>query len=154
MIRQAEVKDIAILAVLNKEVQDIHHKAFPGIFKSFDKNKTAEAFREIIRKRNYTFLLEFLGDEPRGYALFEIKKHKNTAFTGSYAAIYVHHIAVIKNHRSGGVGKSLLEAIKRKAKQLKIKRMELDVWSFNTKAKSFFQANGFVVYNEKMHLVL
>ena len=33
-----------------------------------------------------------------------------------------------------------------------IKRVELDVWSFNSEAKHFYAKHGFTVFNEKMAL--
>jgi ribosomal protein S18 acetylase RimI-like enzyme len=154
MIRNATLKDLEILAALNEDVQNLHHAAVPGIFKPFNKKATLALFRQIIRKRNFKFLLEFLGGEPRGYALIEIKKHKNTAFVRAYSAVYIHHIAVGKKHHNAGVGKSLIEEIKSTAARSKIKRIELDVWDFNGSAKKFFGGRGFHVYNEKMYLEL
>lgn len=154
MIRKATIQDVKILALLNKEVQNLHHKLLPDIFKPHAQSETEKEFRKLLKNKVITAFISFDElNEANGYVLFEKKLHKNTAFCYAYESLYVQHIAVAKNSQKKGVGKELINEVILKAKSLKIDQIELDVWSLNTQAKKFFVAQGFKLFNEKMQLI-
>jgi len=52
------------------------------------------------------------------------------------------------------MGQALMQAALKIAQDQGISILALDVWSFNTKARAFFAAQGFAVYNETLWLHL
>ena len=56
---------------------------------------------------------------------------------------YIDDICVSKNYRNQNIGSHLLVYIEKLAKNMNIKRIELDVWSFNETAINFYQKNKF-----------
>lgn len=155
MIRKATIHDDQILALLNKDVQNLHHKLLPDIFKPHAQSETEKEFIKLLKNKAMTAFISFDEfNDTNGYVLFEKKSHKNTAFCYAYESLYVQHIAVDRNSQKKGVGKELINEVILKAKSLKINHIELDVWSLNTQAKKFFVSQGFKLFNEKMQLIL
>ena len=69
-------------------------------------------------------------------------------------SVYIHQMSLKPEYQSQGYGKKLMEAVKDLAKEKGISTIALDVWSFNSQARSFYQKQGFVNYNERMWLEL
>ncbi|PIZ71893.1 hypothetical protein COY07_04115 [Candidatus Peregrinibacteria bacterium CG_4_10_14_0_2_um_filter_43_11] len=155
MIKKATLKDLNSLAALNREVQQIHHDAFPGIFKPYSKTQVLKSFKQLLKNKKITILISFNHlNSPVGYIFYEEKKHLKTVFTQSHNVLYIHHIAIKANLQKKGAGSDLIKEVIKRAETRNICRIELDVWSFNSKAKNFFRKNGFNVFNEKMALDL
>ena len=78
-----------------------------------------------------------------------------TCFLGfsTFAArplINIHDLAVLPEHRGTGVGRSLLDAVERKARSLGCSKVTLEVQELNTVARNLYEAVGFAhaVYGE------
>jgi len=50
-IKEAWNKDIKLLNKLNSEVQNIHNKLFPNIFKSHIKSNMSDIFKNVINDK-------------------------------------------------------------------------------------------------------
>jgi ribosomal protein S18 acetylase RimI-like enzyme len=78
-----------------------------------------------------------------------------TCFLGfsTFAArplINIHDLAVLPEHRGEGIGRSLLEAVERKARALGCAKVTLEVQEHNVLARRLYEAAGFanVIYGE------
>jgi len=156
MIKEATVQDATLLNDLNKEVQELHHKLYPRIFKpSLDEDKSA-FFANFIKKDESKIFIKYSEseDKPTAYVMYSEKAYPETIFTFQRESIYVHHIAVKNEFRCRGVGKELMDKVLEEAKKKKINCIELDYWSENLKASSFFEKHQFSVYNQKCWIQL
>jgi len=84
-------------------------------------------------------LLAYKGDQPVGIAV---------CFGGfsTFAArplINIHDLAVLPEYRGQGIGRRLLEAVERKARELGCCKLTLEVQEKNRKAKAVYEAAGF-----------
>src|SRR5215468_7451564 len=95
-------------------------------------------------------LLARLGSEPAGYVYAEIARWPETSLCYAHAMIYLHHISVAAPCRQRGVGRALVEAVRRIGAQHGISTLALDVWSFNEPARRFFRRCGLAPYNERL----
>ncbi|MFW6283193.1 MAG: GNAT family N-acetyltransferase [Minisyncoccales bacterium] len=155
MIKKAQKNDLQILVELNNEVQDLHHKMEPGIFKPSRDARMSSLFENFLNDKNFTILIYFSkNNEPLAYLICEDKKKNETDFTYSYELLYIHQIAVLKEFQNNKIGKKLLEKVFEIAKKRNIKRIELDVWNQNEKAIKIFEKIGFSTFNRKMSLNL
>ena len=84
-------------------------------------------------------LLAYDGEEPIGVAV---------CFVGfsTFAArplVNIHDLAVLPAYRGQGVGRALLEAVERKARELNCCKLTLEVFENNEKARRTYEAAGF-----------
>lgn len=153
MFKKATTKDMEVLNALNREVQDLHHKIFPKKFKPHSVADMSEIFKKFLDDKNSTILIAYSeSNNPMGYIIYEDKEHKESCFTFAYRSLYIHHVSVNKEFQGKGLGKALIQEAIKRAKELQIDCVELDVWSQNNNAKEFFTNLGFKAFNEKMSL--
>jgi ribosomal protein S18 acetylase RimI-like enzyme len=151
-IRKASAADLEAIIRLSAFVQQQHADALPDLFKaSIDSQQTRDKFRVFLADpASLTLLAE--AAQPIGYlwAQFQNRPEGWTQF--GMRLLYIQHMVVAPQHRRKGVGRLLLARAIEIARQEGIKRVELDVWSFNSEARRFYTKQGFVVFNEKMAL--
>ena len=154
-IRLATPEDAETISTLNMDVQRIHAEAFPHLFKP----PSPEAFPAwMIRDwlaypENYIYL-GCLDGQAIGYIYVEVRHQPETSSKYAMDSVYVHQMSLRPEYQSQGYGQKLMEAVKDLAREKGIGTIALDVWSFNTQAKTFYQKQGFVNYNERMWLEL
>lgn len=154
MIEIVESKDYNLIADMNKEVQSLHHKLYPEIFKPYEKLAVTKFFREVLFKDNVKAYIALDSEKVLGYVLlFEIV-HTENPFQYERKFIILDQILVLEQARSKGVGKLLIEKTVSYAKSLQIQKVELNHWTLNESARIFFNKNGFKYFNEKMALDL
>ena len=140
------------LVSLNMEVQNLHVGFEPEIFKKPDHNEIKHFFRDILKDENRKTLICFDENRSVGYISLQIGGHEEHAFCYAQKWIYIDQIGVSEKYRGKGIGKKLIEAAKKFAKQHQINRIMLDVWTVNKNAKEFFKKQGFNVLIERMRL--
>ncbi len=152
-IRLATVGDAALLADLNRDVQQIHAEAWPGFFReSTNQAEVAHWFETIMRKPENRVYIGQVNDTAVGYIYCEIAHRPQNPFNRPRDFIYIHQISVKPAYRQHGYGKQLMLRVSELARSEGIKQVLLDTWSFNTTAKKFFGDLGFVIFNERMRL--
>lgn len=150
MIRITETSDYLLLAVLNEEVQALHHNLYPKIFKPYDRNSVSTFFKDVMNNKQTKAFIATDGEKNVGYTLlFEVHTNENP-FQYQRTYLLIDQLAVVKEMRTKGVGKLLLNAAINYAYERNIVTLELNHWTFNNDARGFFQKNGFKYYNEKM----
>jgi ribosomal protein S18 acetylase RimI-like enzyme len=154
-IRRASVDDAAHIAELNTVVHAIHAAGRADIFKPL---MVDEAFIGLCRDRLtqpdcYTYIAELDG-EPIGYLMAFIVSRPENPFAHSSERLIVDALSINPAYRSRGYGERLMQQAYALARAQGIKRVELAVWTFNTRAKTFYERLGFSVYQERMELVL
>ena len=143
MIRKATSADIAQAAEIFKQLHNIHVEAKPDSF------RTVPA--DFFRSRLQEYLLEentgiFVNDEG-GINAFAVVKV--LAFNAEdeerfpRRCCYINCFAVDESCRRQGVGRELMEYIKKYAKENNCNTIQLGVSGFNKQAREFYQAMGF-----------
>lgn len=151
-IRKASDADLAAIIALSAFVQQQHAEALPDLFKApAESQQTEEAFRGFLADPTSLMLLAEEA-QPIGYlwAQFQNRPEGWTRF--AQRLLYIQHMGVAPQYRSKGVGSLLLTAAIDIARREGIKRVELDVCSFNSEAKRFYAKHQFEVFNERMAL--
>ncbi len=83
-------------------------------------------------------------------AYVEIRRRPENGFRFANDAVYLHHLSVRPAEQRRGIGRALMVAVRALAAAEGIAHVELDVWTFNDRARRFFAQQGFVTYNERM----
>lgn len=150
-IRRATAGDAALLLELNREVQALHVAAEPKRFKPVV-TETAPFAAMVGTPDAHTFIAEVRG-EPAGYCHLVVQRRPENPFTYAATIVHIDQIAVRSAYRQRGVGTALIERARAIAAELATDQVTLDVWSFNTAARRFFEGQGFAAAIERRRLV-
>jgi len=152
-VRLATLHDAEIISALNAEVQTVHAEALPHLFKPASPEAFPASFvHQLLADPDTCIFLGSLHDAPVGYLYAQIIRRPETALRHAWKRLHIHHLSVQRTHHRRGCGHALIQAAVQFAKEQEITTITLDVWSFNTPARSFFTTQGFTVYNENMWL--
>ena len=151
-IRKASLHDLDTLVELNAEVQEIHIKIRPDIFKFPGTTEIRKAFLSMIDDLNYlVFLCSHQGNDV-GYFILHLIRKDAHAFKFSEKYIELEQISILKKYRHKGIGKAILEYIKQTAHQLSIDRIDLTVWTENTQSLEAFKKLEFQEMYRRMSI--
>ena len=151
-IRAATTGDLEIIVALNAFVQRQHAEVFPESFKlPIDSGQSVDVFRAILED-SASVVLMAEDEEPVGYLYAQIQNRPASWVRLESQVFYVHHMVVAPKRRRQGAGTALLSGALSMARSKGIKKVELDVWSFNSEARRFWSKHGFEVFNERMQL--
>ncbi len=149
-IRQATSTDSLLLSALCVDVQSLHAKHHPKIFKTPESDDFAVSFFDelLVEPTTKIFVVEENG-QALGYALCKRIEREENPFTFTLRYLLVDQISVRPAAQGKGVGKALLTQVEALARELNIQRIQLDSWGFNTEAHAFFEKMGFEKFNHR-----
>ncbi|MEI2361065.1 GNAT family N-acetyltransferase [Priestia megaterium] len=140
--------DADTIAKLNQSVHQLHVELYPEHFQTYDFQKIHEFFKNVMKDDRFIFLLGENEGQHVGFAWLEIKQYSETVFKKTYKSIYVHQINIAEPYKNKGFDSSLMKEIYSIAREKEITTIELDYWSDNTIAESFYEKEGFVTYRK------
>lgn len=153
-IRFAKAEDLDRVNELRRQVNELHAKGKPEIFRA----EFSPEFRDFIMTIFEDSLKKILVCERGGVicgfaVLSRIIRPENPV---KRAAEYldVDEFGVDEACRRQGVGAEMIAAIRDYAKSEGLDRVELNMWEFNQGALAFYEAEGFVTYRRYMELKL
>ncbi len=149
-VRRATIHDAKVIARLNMAVQTLHASALPAVFKSATSGAfTAGEVTQLLEAAGSRILLAERDGQPVGYAYVELVRRPETPFRFAHHAAYLHHLAVEPSVQGHGVGRALMSAVDAIAAADGLTCVELTVWSFNERARTFFARQGFETFQER-----
>ena len=147
-IRQAVLSDSLLLSSLCVDVQRLHAENHPDLFKMPLGDDFAVTFFEELLVDPTTRI--FVAEEDQravGYIFCKWLERPESVFTYPNRFLQVEHISVSPEVQRQGVGAALLKRVEQLAWEIGVTKIQLDSWSFNTEAHTFFEKNGFKKYN-------
>jgi ribosomal protein S18 acetylase RimI-like enzyme len=151
-IRRATLSDLPALVALNRLVQAMHAAALPGTFRQDPPDEVVtDAFKGAIEAPSSCWLL---AEESgvAGYLSADFRERAETWYMIPHRVCYLGGIVVAPHCRRKGIARALLAELKREAHVRGVARIELDVWTFNERAKAAFAKLGFHSVMERMAL--
>jgi len=145
--------DPSLLASLNEEVQNLHHKIQPKIFKPFSLDAMTEFFKTYLQDDSTKAFIAY-DDEPMGYIVLTIRESDEDSFTYATRTLNIDQICIKKEFRKRGIGKALVDFAKAYAEDLDVQRIEMSFWTDNENSGQFFSQQGFKKYQERMSYIL
>lgn len=147
-VRKAEKKDISSILSLLDEVNEIHEKARPDIFKRGQKYHEKDVEALLEDKKVHILVAE--EETVLGYAILFEEEQKEDELMKERRFLYLDDLCVDKKARGKGVGSLLLREAEKLARSLSYSTITLRVWSFNEKAIAFYQKEGYLpLYEER-----
>lgn len=150
MITLQPTDDYLLIAELNEEVQELHARLFPQVFKPYDEASVEHALKKMINNLNCYAFVAFQDGTPIGYMVLLIKEQPENAFMFARESLYIDQIGVLSAYQKTGVGSLMMEQAERLAKELDLTRVELDHWTANTVAAAYFRNRGYTLYREQL----
>lgn len=146
--RVATPLDAPTLSRLCMDVQHLHVKHYPGIFRMPENDEFAVSFfSEILANPSaHIFIVEENGNAV-GYILCQLIERPENPFTFAARILHIDQISVRPEARGKGVGAALMHQAEELANKLDVDRIDLDSWDFNRSAHRFFEHNGFEKFN-------
>lgn len=143
-IRQANPSDSLLLSTLCFDVQRLHAEHHPDIFKLPPNEDFAKDFFDeiLVDQATRIFIAEDNG-QALGYVLCKLMERQESPFTYALRYLMIDQISVHPTARGQGIGAALIQQAKEFAKELGVKKIQLDSWDFNVRAHAFFEKQAF-----------
>lgn len=151
MIREGKLEDLEQVNVIRKQVNDLHVKGEPTVFKGFVP-EIANYIKEFINNDNKKLLVCEVDGNICGYAMLELTIKPETVYRFEQKFIDVNELGVLQGQQTKGYGRLLINKVKEIAKELGYAKIELNMWSFNTNALKFYEKIGFKTYRNYMRM--
>jgi len=149
-IRRARDDDVALLLELNREVQALHAQGEPKLFRPVVTDLAPFA-AQVADAETHVLIAEVQG-EPAGYGVMKVMQRPDGPFGHAAMFVYVDQMAVLSAYQRHGVGTALIGRAKALAAEAGTDQILLEVWSFNSGARDFYAAQGFVPLKQRLRL--
>jgi ribosomal protein S18 acetylase RimI-like enzyme len=153
-IRLATQDDFGAVGKIFAEENQFHADLVPEIIQVTDPIMTHEWFYEILSNPNKRLFVAVIGSELVGVVLVEIRTNIDDPIFTPRKYVFVDELAVAESHRSRGIGRLLMERVRRLAKSQNINAIELQVWERNIPAMGFYKNIGYKTWRRAMRLNL
>ena len=144
-IRRAEERDTERVLDLLRQVNEIHQKGRPDIFRLGTKY-TADELAAIFadEKRPVFVAVEDVDgvDTVLGYAFCIIEDHTDDNILTDIKTLYIDDLCVDETRRGGGIGSVLFHHVTEYAKEIGCYNVTLNVWCLNPGAMGFYDRLG------------
>ena len=142
--------DHILLGRLCEQVQDLHHRMYPELFKPYDREGITAFFETLLVQENVKAFIALHNGGIAGHMLLLLHDKPESPFGYARRYMELDQILVLKEHRGHKVGEKLVAFAKEYAESLGIKRIELNHWTANDGARAFFARSGFRYCKEVM----
>lgn len=141
MIRQANIVDIPRLIDLLHQVDMVHHRLRPDLFKSnttkYDEQELETLLGDVSKP-----IFVYDDGEVLGYAFCQITEMKDDRLLQDRKILYIDDLCVDEAVRGKHIGKALFDFVHGYAKSIGCLAITLNVWEGNDSAIRFYQNMG------------
>ena len=153
MIRQANIVDIPRLIDLLHQVDMVHYRLRPDLFKP-NTTKYSESELAALLGDEGKPIFVYADGKVQGYAFCQISKVNNDRLLCNRKTLYIDDLCVDESARGRHVGKDLFEFVCDYAKSIGCHAVTLNVWAGNDAAIRFYQNMGMQPQKTGMEIVL
>lgn len=155
-VRKATVSDYKSVSNLILEVHKLHVKNRPDVYIDVDEILDEKEFKKALDDNNINiFVVENNKNKDKdiqAYAWVKTMSSPNLSIVRKSKFLYIEDICIKSTCRRNGLGRLLVEYIKKFANKEKVDSIQLSVWNFNKDAIEFYKSMGMTVRNVKMEL--
>lgn len=153
-VRMAEEKDIERMHELLTQVNLVHHKGRPDLFKC-GRKYTDEQLKEILKdKKRPIFAAVDENDCLLGYAFCIFQQHLNDNILTDIKTLYIDDLCVDETKRGLHIGSTLYNVVLDFAREHGCYNVTLNVWSCNESAMKFYENCGLRPQKVGMEVIL
>ena len=153
MIRQAKTADIGRIIDLLHQVDMVHHRLRPDLFKPHTTKYSEQELQTLLSDDSKPiFVYDVNG--VQGYAFCQISEAKNDRLLQDRKTLYIDDICVDESARGKHIGSALFEFVREYAESIGCHAITLNVWAGNDAAMHFYQSMGMQPQKTGMEIVL
>lgn len=142
-IRRAQETDLEAIDRLLYQVNMVHYKGRPDLFKAGEKKYTDQEFRELLQDESSpVFVAVDEKGNVQGYAFCIFQQKKNHNILTDIRTLYIDDLCVDEACRGQHIGSALYEYVKAFAKEQGCYNLTLNVWALNEPARRFYEKCG------------
>ena len=154
-VRRATEKDIPRIMELLSQVLEVHAKIRPDIFiPGTTKYSEAEMAEMLKNEQSPVYAAVTEGDRMMGYAFCQIRKQPFSSTMVPFTSFFIDDLCVDEAYRGAGVGRMLVEHVKKEAAERGCYEITLNVWEGNDSARRFYESMGFGIKETQMEMIL
>ena len=153
MIRKANKADIKCIIELLHQVDMVHHKIRPDLFKPNTTKYNGQELESILNNSNNPIFV-YDDEGVSGYAFCQITEVKDHRLLEDIKTLYIDDICVDEDARGKHIGKALYEYVRDYAKKTGCNNITLNVWEGNDPALSFYKNMGMKAQKTTMEILL
>ncbi len=142
-VRPMVLADFPAFDRFDAALHAMHQQARPDLFAPCKHLFTQADFEKLLASPNEIALIAEDGDRPAGICMATIKEPPSAPFLHPVKAAHIGDLYVAEEYRRAGVGRALVESVKRAAGEKGAGRVTLMVWPFNSDALGFYEKLGF-----------
>ena len=154
MIRRAEKKDIPKLEDLLRQVDLVHHRGRPDIFKIGQKYSADELSAMLEDGERPILVCVDETDCVLGYCFCIYQQHTDNSVLTDIKTLYIDDLCVDETLRGRHIGRELYNAALDLARESGCYNLTLNVWSCNPSAIRFYESCGLVPQKIGMEIIL
>ena len=144
-IREVELRDVKQVAKIMDQVQKLHCKNRPDIFKERTIDELEKQVIETINENeNVIIVAENDSQEIVGILKYKIRiiEEGSRPNLKPNSILSISELGVEESWRGKGIGRQLMNEAENIKRRLGCERLELNCWSFNEKAMEFYASCG------------
>ena len=141
MIRKATEHDIPRIIDLLHQVDMVHCRCRPDIFKPDTTKYNSLQLRQILAEESQ---LVFVYEDEcvLGYAIGQVEDVRNDVLLQDMRSLYIDDICVDESARGRHIGTALFNFVRNYAKSIGCEMLTLNVWEGNDSAMAFYRSLG------------
>ena len=152
-VRLAKENELDRVNELRRQVNDLHVKGRPDIFKPGFPKELSDHVYTIRNDPKQRIVVCERDGVISGYAVLNHITRPETPFMKERDYLDIDEFCVDAAYRRTGVGTELMQFIRSYAEELGFSRIELNMWEFNADALAFYEEIGFTTYRRYMEWI-
>ena len=153
IVRPAGERDLPRVGELLLQVNEVHHKIRPDLFKTNARKYTDDQLRAIFRDPDAPVFVYETDGEVLGYAFCILQTRRgNNLVDGK--TLYLDDLCVDSAARGRGIGTALYRFVLDYAKRIGCHNVTLNVWEGNDAALAFYRKCGMKVQKTGMEQII
>ena len=142
-VRRAYLEDIPDLLRLLTQVDLVHHRGRPDLFRGPATKYSAYDLAYILAdEERPVFVCTEEGGGVLGYAFCMLWQEKDSRVLTDIRTLYVDDLCVEESRRGQGIGRALYDHVLSFARAAGCYNVTLNVWAFNESALRFYESCG------------
>ena len=143
-VRRAEKKDTSRIQQLLWQVEQVHHRIRPDLFRDGGRKYTDAQLADILADDARPVLAAVdENDRLLGYAFCKFEEYRDDNIMQDRRTLYLDDLCVDETLRGRHIGRALFEAVRDYARAHGCRDLTLNVWTGNDAARRFYESCGF-----------